>query len=433
LAVLDLTGRLREANAAFCETTGYALEELLLPTFELGQLSLPEEAGGHTESVAILCRGEEESYRKPRQVVCKGGGVVWVEWVVKLLRDAEGAPQSLVLTAIDITEQKRIEDALRHMSFYDPLTKLANRRLLQDRLQTELARARREERGVALLFIDLDKFKPINDTLGHEAGDWLLKSAARRMTDCLRAYDTAARFGGDEFVVLLPDLACLADALRVAERMLASLAQPFTTDDGQRMEISASIGLSLFPEHAETECDLLHAGDEAMYEAKKSGRNRIVSAARMASRNPSPDAPEEVATGPVHLRWESHCASGNVFIDGEHRELFRQSNQLIDLVMRTDARPDAVYASMLRLMGAVSAHFKHEEKLLGQWKFPGLAEHMQKHGRLLEHAERIAQVLHDQSIPTGELLGFLVGEMIHGHLITEDNNYFYLLGHNSPG
>ncbi|HEY5285052.1 MAG TPA: GGDEF domain-containing protein, partial [Polyangia bacterium] len=101
------------------------------------------------------------------------------------------------------------------------------------------------------LFLDLDKFKPINDTLGHAAGDWLLKSVARRLTNCLRDYDTAARFGGDEFVVLLSDLAGPEDALRVAERILAALAEPFITDNGERLEISASIGMALYPDHAE--------------------------------------------------------------------------------------------------------------------------------------------------------------------------------------
>jgi diguanylate cyclase (GGDEF)-like protein len=201
-----------------------------------------------------------------------------------LLRDDGGAPHSLVLTATDITELKRTEDAFRNMSYLDPLTKLANRRLLQDRLHAAVAQARREQRSLALLFVDLDEFKPINDRLGHETGDWLLKAVARRLLDCIRASDTAARFGGDEFVVLLPDLAQIDDVPRVAERIRKALAAPFVTDDGEQLEISCSIGMSLYPDHAETGRELLLAGDEAMYLAKRGGRNRIV----RSERTPNP-------------------------------------------------------------------------------------------------------------------------------------------------
>jgi diguanylate cyclase (GGDEF)-like protein/hemerythrin-like metal-binding protein/PAS domain S-box-containing protein len=431
LAVLDLDGRFREANPAFCETVGYSRDELLSPGFELRQILLREEIPSHDEGLRALRRGVEHSYRKTMQLVRGDGGFVWVDWAVGILRES-GTPQVLV-TVIDLTEQKRVEDAFRHMSLCDPLTKLANRRLLEDLVQTAIARAQREANGVGLLFIDLDNFKPINDTLGHDVGDWLLSSVARRLADCLRAYDTAARFGGDEFVVLIPDLVRQEDALCVAERILASLAQPFVGDDGKGLTISASIGMSFYPDHAHTERELLHAGDEAMYLAKKAGRNRIVRSDRVIEASTVQRTEEEPHTGLVHLRWEAAYASGNVFIDAEHRELFRQSNQLLDLAMRLDAQPAGVRSCLQRLMRTVKAHFEHEERLLAEWAYPELADHGSKHRRMVERAEQIAHLMDDKSIPIGELLGFLIAEMVRGHILTEDCKYFYLLKQVSDG
>jgi diguanylate cyclase (GGDEF)-like protein/hemerythrin-like metal-binding protein/PAS domain S-box-containing protein len=423
LAVMDLDGKLHEVNPAFCETTGHSRDELLSAGFHLRSLLLPDEVPSHDEGLRALRRGDEQSYRKTVQLVRSDGALVWVDWGVTVLQAGAGAPQVLV-TAIDVTEQKRVEDAFRDMSFRDPLTKLANRRLLLDRLQTSLARARRERCGVALLFIDLDNFKPVNDDFGHNVGDLLLKVCARRLVSCLRPYDTAARFGGDEFVVLIPDVTHRGGAECVAERILASLSEPFITDDDRHVDISASIGIAIYPDNAHSERELLHAGDEAMYMAKKSGRNRIVRCQRALGTGTVEAIEDEPASGLVHLRWDQTYASGNVFIDAEHCELFRQSNQLLDLAIRRDADPAAVLASLQRLIQNVRAHFEHEERLLSGWKFPDLEAHALKHRRLLEHAQQIAHLVDDTSIPIGDLLRFLVVEVIHGHMLAEDSKYF---------
>jgi diguanylate cyclase (GGDEF)-like protein/hemerythrin-like metal-binding protein/PAS domain S-box-containing protein len=428
LAVMDLEGKLHEVNPAFCETTGRSREELLSAGFHLRTLLLPDEVPSHDEGLRALRRGDEQSYRKTVQLVRADGALVWVDWVVNVLQAGAAAPLVL-LTAIDVTEQKRVEDAFRDMSFRDPLTKLANRRLLLDRLQTSLARARRERCGVALLFIDLDNFKPVNDDFGHDVGDLLLKVCARRLVACLRPYDTAARFGGDEFVVLIPDVVQREGAERVAERILLSLSEPFITDDCKHIDISASIGIAIYPDNAHSERELLHAGDEAMYLAKKSGRNRIVRCERSLGTG-SVEAVEaiedEPVSGLVHLRWDPSYSSGNVFIDAEHCELFRQSNQLLDLAIRRDAVPAAVLASLQKLMHHVGAHFEHEERLLSEWKYPDLETHALRHRRLLEHAQQVAHLVDDTSIPIGDLLRFLVAEVIHGHMLAEDSKYFEL-------
>jgi diguanylate cyclase (GGDEF)-like protein/hemerythrin-like metal-binding protein/PAS domain S-box-containing protein len=432
LAVLDQTCRFVEINSAFSKTTGYSREEMLAPNFRLAQLSLSEDIAIFVRNMALVSRGGADSYRLLRQFTHKENKVVWVEWVFNVLHDVNGKPHFFVLTAIDITEQKRVESELSELSFFDPLTKLANRRLLQDRLQTVLARARRDGCNVALLFIDLDHFKPVNDSLGHEVGDWLLKSVARRLLDCLRAYDTAARFGGDEFVILLPDLVQPEDAMQVAKRILAALSEPFVTNDGKRLLISGSIGISLYPDHADSEGELLRAGDEAMYMAKKSGRNRIVCLEQPTVVKSSRPFQEEAYSGLVHLRWDQKYSSGNVLIDTEHHELFRQSNQLLDFAMSSAVRPEAVRTSLQQLVHLVDIHFQHEEKLLAEWQFPDRVEHARQHSRLLDHARQIILRMEEPSIPTGELLNFLIGEMIHDHILSEDSNYFHLVRNEAP-
>jgi diguanylate cyclase (GGDEF)-like protein len=161
------------------------------------------------------------------------------------------------------------EAEIRRMAYHDRLTNLPNRRMLEDRMQQVLASAQRKGSKVAVMFVDLDRFKPVNDEHGHEMGDWLLQQVAKRMGDVLRASDTAARVGGDEFVILLPDVDRYDDAAEVARKILQELERPFLTSDGIALSISASIGISLYPDHAQDGRGLLRLGDAAMYQAKK--------------------------------------------------------------------------------------------------------------------------------------------------------------------
>ncbi len=169
----------------------------------------------------------------------------------------------------DIAERRRAEEKLRVVATHDPLTALPNRTLLHERLSHALARAQRHGRQLAVLFVDLDRFKNINDTLGHDAGDRLLQITAQRLYDCLRETDTMARQGGDEFVVLMDELTDREPITRVAQRILDAVGQPFVID-GQEIHITASIGISVYPEDGRT---LLRNADIAMYRAKEKGKN----------------------------------------------------------------------------------------------------------------------------------------------------------------
>ncbi|HEY6897005.1 MAG TPA: GGDEF domain-containing protein [Rhodocyclaceae bacterium] len=172
------------------------------------------------------------------------------------------------------TELRVANEELTNLASHDALTGLPNRKLLSDRVQIALASARRNSTQLAMLFIDLDEFKPINDTLGHEFGDQLLKKAARRIEACMRESDTVARFGGDEFIVLLPNIESPVDALAAAEKIRLTISHPFELA-GQSRKISTSIGIAIFPEHGSDESALYKNADAAMYQAKKDGRNIV--------------------------------------------------------------------------------------------------------------------------------------------------------------
>jgi diguanylate cyclase (GGDEF)-like protein/PAS domain S-box-containing protein len=187
-------------------------------------------------------------------------------------RSDAGQANGAIGLAVDITEHKRAEARIEQLATQDPLTGLPNRLLLQDRVTHCLAQARRRQRRVALLFIDLDRFKNINDSLGHHVGDRLLKEVANRLSGSLRATDTLSRLGGDEFLVVIQDLRHSQDAARVAEKLLGALSSPFAIE-GHTLNTSCSIGISVFPDDGEDLPTLMKNADTAMYHAKEQGRN----------------------------------------------------------------------------------------------------------------------------------------------------------------
>ena len=185
--------------------------------------------------------------------------------------DASGRITVVVSTFHDISDRKRAEERVRESALRDPLTGLANRTLLRDRLDQALARARRARLPAALLLVDLDRFKDVNDTLGHAAGDALLCEVAERLSDCVRASDTAARLGGDEFALLLDGLQVTVDAETVARKAVAAMAEPFVLD-GEEVRIGASVGIALGPCDGDTPDRMLRRADLALYRVKTSGR-----------------------------------------------------------------------------------------------------------------------------------------------------------------
>lgn len=205
---------------------------------------------------------------------CKHGGGVWVEVLSTCCRNPRTGVVELHGVARDISERRASQARIAYMAQHDPLTELPNRAVLTDRLRQAIAAARRNGRRVGLLYIDLDRFKPVNDAHGHAVGDLLLREVAIRMRGCVRESDTVGRIGGDEFVVLLPLIDTLPDAEIVAEKIRAALAEPFHLAD-LWLEVSSSIGIALYPDHGADAAALMVHADAAMYVAKHRGRDRV--------------------------------------------------------------------------------------------------------------------------------------------------------------
>jgi diguanylate cyclase (GGDEF)-like protein/PAS domain S-box-containing protein len=207
------------------------------------------------------------AYRAQR----RDGSIVWLETTFRAVRDTEGNAREVVCVSRDISERKRAELELAHQALHDGLTGLPNRTLFLDRVGHALRRSRRRERGIAILFVDLDRFKVVNDSLGHKAGDRLLVDVAMRLSAALRPSDTLARFGGDELTLLCEDIADEHDARAIAERLLDTFSDPFVVAADGEAFLQASIGIALSRDGFETPEDLIRDADAAMYRAKQRG------------------------------------------------------------------------------------------------------------------------------------------------------------------
>ncbi len=267
--ITDRAGVIEYVNPAFQKTTGYSRAEALGQTPRLVK-SGKQGASFYKKLWSTILTGEvfSDVFVNRR----KDGSLYYEEKTITPLMGSTGQIANFVATGKDVTERVQTQERLQHMAQHDALTELPNRGLFMDRLKQALARARWHERMVAVLFVDMDRFKNINDTLGHEAGDRLLQALAERFTSGVREGDTVARFGGDEFVILLDDVASDKDIGIVANKILETLAPPFTID-GQGLYITASIGVSLYPNDGEDSGTLIKNADIAMYRAKELGKN----------------------------------------------------------------------------------------------------------------------------------------------------------------
>lgn len=265
--VSDKQGNLLDVNFSFCKLTGYSREELLDMNLQaLDSLEMKTEDNPHIQ--AAIANGSE---RYETLVRCKDGYFVSIEASINF-GDLYGG--RLYCFSRDITSRKQTEEKIHRLAHYDALTDLPNRRLLTDRLQRAIAQAKRNKLILALMFIDLDKFKTVNDSVGHDGGDILLAAAAKRLQLCMRDSDTLSRMGGDEFVVLLPSINATQDAIVVAEKILKALHEPFNIS-GQSHSVSASIGISVFPDNGINEKMLISRADTAMYIVKHEGGNGV--------------------------------------------------------------------------------------------------------------------------------------------------------------
>ncbi len=269
IVITDTESVILRINKAFTESTGYTEQEAVGRKISILK-SGHHDADFYREMWGSLLttgawQGEIWDRRK--------NGEIYPKWlVITAVKGADGITTHYVGTHADITERKAAEEQIKLLAFYDPLTRLPNRRLLQERLKHAIHVERREGKLLGLLMLDLDRFKAVNDSLGHLAGDGLLQQVASRITARLREVDMVARLGGDEFIVLLEDIAQPEDAARVAEEIIADLTRPFCLVQSNNVQIGASIGICIYPQHGDTSEILMDHSDTALYQAKNSGR-----------------------------------------------------------------------------------------------------------------------------------------------------------------
>jgi diguanylate cyclase (GGDEF)-like protein/PAS domain S-box-containing protein len=265
-----LDGRFSYANKAFIELLGLSLNEIIGKNYV--DLALPDTANKQRQILKVI--RSKEHVRGEVLYTPPSGREDLYEYIFVPVFDKDGEVEAVAGTSRNITERKAMENKNWEKANYDLLTGLPNRCLFRDRLEQDVMHAARIGTPMALLFIDLDKFKEANDEFGHEAGDLLLRHAAERMRSCVRESDTVARLGGDEFTIILQDLGGTVHAENVARKILKEMVRPFHISK-KTIRISASIGIALAPEDATTPEQLIKNADQAMYVSKDAGNNRF--------------------------------------------------------------------------------------------------------------------------------------------------------------
>jgi diguanylate cyclase (GGDEF)-like protein/PAS domain S-box-containing protein len=270
MMVIDADTTIIDVNPTFTTITGFAKSEILGQTLELLHSGRQDSDFHKAMWEALRTKGHWAGEVWNR----RKNGQVYPEWLeINAVRNAKGEVYCWVAQAADISARKSAEHHIWRLANYDKLTGLPNRSMFHDRLEHEIRRAHRGGRKLALLFLDLDGFKEVNDSLGHDVGDMLLQHVANRLANCVRESDTIARLGGDEFIIILNDVTDTAVVGSIAQKIIDTLAAPYLLRS-HPVYVSASVGITLYPDDGETNEVLLKNADQAMYTAKKEGRNR---------------------------------------------------------------------------------------------------------------------------------------------------------------
>lgn len=306
------------------------------------------------------------------------GGEMWFDLELHIESDTVDGEPTLVLFAADVTERHRSEERLSYLAYSDSLTGIPNRALLADRLRLALRDAWKFNGSVAILMADLDGFKAVNDTHGHEAGDTVLQLVSHRLRACLRDTDTLARLGGDEFAALLPRISDKGDAEAVAIRMIEALREPFDIGPSP-VKIGISIGIAVYPENATSADALQAAADTALYRVKRSGKNAFQWATGQFQ--------VETLSMPPLMLGAAHML-GIHDIDEQHAHLAHLVNNL-SIALKENASKSTLLTDVEALVAYTKFHFATEELLMTEFHVASLASHREAHRRLLDDISNI--------------------------------------------
>lgn len=270
----DIGNNKAQFSDRYKEMLGFSIKEMDDNIKEWNTHVHPDDLASLEQAIEDYLSGKAEKYIHEHRMICKNKSIMWVlsrGMIVK--RDKNGKPLRMVGTHTDITARKLLETRLENLAHFDALANIPNRTLFNDRLKLALSYTKREKKMLAVMFIDLDLFKEINDLYGHETGDIVLKKISRQLVSCVRESDTVARMGGDEFVILLPIVDDIEDVKLVASKIVEAVAQPIKVAK-THLHVTCSIGIAIYPQHGKDEKLLMINADMAMYQAKNGGKNQ---------------------------------------------------------------------------------------------------------------------------------------------------------------
>jgi diguanylate cyclase (GGDEF)-like protein/hemerythrin-like metal-binding protein/PAS domain S-box-containing protein len=369
--------------------TGYTPEDFATDPDVWIQMVAPEDRELVREQIQQILEGISPPPIEHR-IIRKDGQIRWVCDTIILNKDESGKLVSYDGVIKDITKLKSAESKISFLAYHDQLTELPNRELFYDRMSHAISQARRNHKYLALLFLDLDGFKTVNDRYGHEAGDTVLKLVARRLQACVRDVDTVARLGGDEFTLILSEVENPADVASIAEKIIQKVSEPVSLDDEHKCSVGASIGISIYPEDGYELDKLMSAADSAMYESKAGGKSSYTFF-RDCTNNSNSTQP--------WIMLDANHLLGVPEIDDEHQDLISLINRLNDAVKQY--APAEISARIFdEVISRTRAHFESEERLMDQYGYAGRTAHEKRHQKLLNEVN----YLRGKFIQGGELL-----------------------------
>lgn len=272
MALVSLEGRWLKVNQSLCQLLGYSEEELLKTDFQT--ITYPEDLAVDLNKVQLLLAGRISSYHLEKRYIKKDGSILWILLSGSLIRDSDKQPLYFIAQIQDIDARKKAEEELKYLAYHDALTGLANRKQLDASFELALSFAKRQKNQIAILFMDLDHFKEINDNLGHDIGDLLLIEIGARLKKTIRTSDILIRQGGDEFLIALTEVTSSEKVIEVAKKILIAITTPVKIKS-HKILITGSIGISIYPKDGQDLNTLVKAADNALYVVKEEGRNNF--------------------------------------------------------------------------------------------------------------------------------------------------------------
>ena len=420
---MDLDGRLTYISPSVEKLRGYTPTEVLAQT--VTDYLKPASAGRAQEALRLAREAHRKGeplpvWRDEQEQPCRDGSTVWTEVRATGMTSASGAFLCIMGVTRDITERRRLQEEIKAQATRDGLTGVWNRRRLEELGRFEVQRFERYGHPLSVVFMDLDHFKRVNDQAGHGVGDAVLKDFCAAAQGCLRSTDLLGRWGGEEFLVLLPNTV-QAHARPLAERIRGAMAARVSPEAGQ---VTASLGVAQC-RAGDTWESLVARADEALYRAKAGGRNRV-EAELGTDENPLQPA----GGGFLHLAWSEAYACGQPLIDAQHQKLFEGANRLLQAVLAQ--RPAAeVAAGVAGLLEAVGVHFDAEIKLLREANYPEVEAHVDLHEGLLRRGRALAEQHRQGTLDLGDLFAYLAYEVVAQHMLKEDRAFFpvFAAGH----